>query len=72
MKLGVKYERIHIKAPWDFIYSDKLWKSITINWEHYAVRIWDTIYDNINPKWLDINLWKKDLQFWSIDWPVFK
>ena len=68
--LGIDYDRVHIESPVS-IYSDKLGQSISNIWKHYAVRIWDTIYDNINPKWINLNMWKDDLWFGSferIDW----
>jgi hypothetical protein len=73
-KIGVKYERIYLKSThkdWN-IYSEKLWKLISTNGNHNAIKIWDKIYDNINPKWININKWKEDLWFWWPSWPIFK
>ena len=53
---GIKYEKIHIQSTeWmKQLFSVKYNDFVSTNWNHYAIKIDNKIYDNLNPKWIDI------------------
>jgi len=61
--LGIAYTRVNLWSnhPKGHIRSDYYWKLISTNRDHRAIRIKDTIYDNLYPKWINIDARKKDL-----------
>lgn len=57
---GIQGERIHVKSETGFVYSDKN-GAISSNGTHDAIRIGDTVYDNLNPNGISYDDWAKDL-----------
>ncbi len=43
------------------IWSDKLGKNISTNGTHQAIKVGDTVFDNLNPKGIDFKKWTQDL-----------
>jgi hypothetical protein len=68
-KNGIAGQRINIKSSTGQIYSDKLGRGVTDNGEHAAIRVGDTVYDNLNPKGVPYKEWADDL---ALDDPFFR
>jgi len=71
---GVEGERIRVNSDHN-IYSDKAGEVIGSNGYHDAVKVGDTVYDNMNPGGMPFNEWLKDLgigEVSGIDWSVVK
>jgi hypothetical protein len=65
-KEGVSYKEIFIRSNSKFLSSTdakKIWWNdvISTNWEHYATRVGDIIYDNVHPQWISIKGFKDDI-----------
>jgi hypothetical protein len=78
-KEWIKYIEVELKSRTRYIYSDSAknifpndWWLISSNWKHYATRVWNIIYDNVHPKWINIDKFKKDLEINSIYFSDFK
>lgn len=61
VKNGISGERIHIESRTGYIYSDKYGDSITTNGIHDAIKIGDTVYDNLSSTGIKYDAWLKDL-----------
>ena len=61
-KAGIDYEmyRVDPIGNWPGIISKKM-KDQFIGFYHYGIKIGDKIYDNLDPKGVDYNFWKDDL-----------
>jgi hypothetical protein len=57
---GVKGEVLKVKTGTGRIWSDKH-GVISTTGEHYAVKVGDTVYDNLNPKGIPYREWVDDL-----------
>lgn len=68
-KKGIVGQRINIKSSTGQIYSEKLGRSVTDNGEHAAIRVGDTVYENLNPNGVPYKEWADDL---ALEDPFFK
>ena len=60
----IKSELLKIKGQTDNIVSDTF-GIISKNWEHQAVKVWDTVYDNMNKVGMSYDNFTKDLGVWT-------
>lgn len=57
---GVSGKKISIQSKTDYIWSDKH-GVISENGKHYAIKIGDTVFDNLNPQGISYSDWLSDL-----------
>ncbi len=57
---GVSGEKISVQSKTDYIWSDK-YGVISENGRHYAIKVGDTVFDNLNPQGISYSDWLSDL-----------
>ena len=57
---GVSGEKISVQSKTDYIWSDKN-GVISENGKHYAIKVGDTVFDNLNPQGISYSDWLADL-----------
>ena len=72
-KEWIGFEKLILKNWNDFIYSVKNGVAISSNWYHEAIKVWDTVFDNIYKAWIKYSEFLEDLWVWLPWWPkIFK
>ena len=64
---GVTGERLDIQSKTGYIWSDK-YGSISENGYHHAIKVGDTVFDNLNPKGISYRDWLSDLGIIEQPW----
>ena len=57
---GIEGKRINIQRKTNFIWPDK-YGLISENGRHYAIKVGDTVFDNLNPQGIAYSEWLSDL-----------
>lgn len=64
---GISGEGISIESQTGYIVSDRN-GTISYNGTHDAIKVRDTIYDNLNPNGISYSDWLKDLGITDFPW----